>query len=65
MKPEARPKTTSLGEAGLAEHNRRKAEEAAAEARAFATGKKVDAYQRKIAEAIAEAKAADARLRGK
>lgn len=67
MKPEvAGPKTTSqLVTDALAEFNRRQAEEAAAEARAYATGKKVDAYQRKIAEAIAEAKAADARLRGK
>jgi hypothetical protein len=65
-KPEAtRPQTASqlAAKQGLAEFNRRQAEKTAAEARAFATGKKVDAYQRKIAEAIAEAKAADARTR--
>jgi hypothetical protein len=68
MKPEARPKTDAelVADASLADYHKRQAEKVQEEARAFATGKKVDAYQRKIAEAIAEAKAAaDARLRGK
>ena len=65
-RPEAkRPKTDAelAAEQGLAAHNQRQAEEAAAEARAYATGKKVDAYQRTIDEAKAKVAAESARLR--
>ena len=54
---------TRLSDLYLAQHNQRLAETAAKEAEAYATGKKVNAQERRIAEAIAEAKAADARLR--
>lgn len=65
-KPEAmRPKTDAelAGEAGIAEHQKRQAREAAAEARAYATGRKVDGYQRMIDEARAACAAEDARRR--
>jgi hypothetical protein len=45
-------------DAELARWKQRQAEKAAEEARLYASGKKVDAQQRRIAEAIAEAKAA-------
>ena len=66
MKPEPpRPKTASelAGEAGLAEHKERQAREAAAEARAYATGRKVDGYQRMIDEAKAKVAAEALRQR--
>jgi hypothetical protein len=66
MKPEdAGPKTASqlAADASLADYHKRQAEKAAEEARAYATGKKVDAYERKIAEARAAVAAEDARRR--
>jgi hypothetical protein len=66
MKPEvAQPKTAIqiAGDAGIAEHNQRQAAKTQEEAQAYATGKKVDAYERKIAEARAAVAAEVARQR--
>jgi hypothetical protein len=66
MKPEvAQGKTATqfASDAGIAEHNQRQAEKAAEEARAYATGKKVNVVEKQIAEAKAKVAAEAARQR--